>query len=184
MKNPKTQHVAIKAVGALGDRAGDVVPTLITLLKLKNPNARSDAEQALLSTGTRAREAVPALILLADSDDETAGGAVWTLTYLGAVAAPSIPLLIRKSLSKAQNESALRTREDAIGALGHLGTYNVKIVVPALIRLLDDSSTEIAAANALAKIGPAANHAVPAIKRRLSAAVRCDQGRSLLVTSG
>ncbi len=144
-----------------GNYGQKAVPALIRLLSRNDPNNRKEAIFALQGIGPAAKEAVPILMTMLDSDDfHTQYWACRALGAIGAEAEEAIPVLIRlttKGVTSVRRNAAAAlgrigpkigpegvaallaalhdpmeaVREQAVIALGRLGSYAIE-AVPAL----------------------------------------------------
>src|SRR5208282_3852817 len=91
--------------------------------------------------------------------------AVGALEMMGQAARPAVPALVR-----ALGDPSPFMRWAAARTLGKLGPIDVSVTVPALVRLLCDRDFDVvlAGATALARYGPAAKDAVPALARAIA----------------
>lgn len=129
---------AAEAVEKLGPTAVAAVPALIKALEDQDEDVRLRAVSALGKLGEAARDAGPALVRALGSDPTS------DVRFWAAVA-------LRKSVG-AEDPAALKP-----------------LIKPLIKALTDwDSSVRCAVARALAKIGPEAKRAIPALKKLLS----------------
>jgi HEAT repeat protein len=125
---------------------------------------RQQAIHALAAFGPEARTAVPILIE-ALKQDATSEVAIATLTWIGAAAEHTVPLLIEQF----NRQGCLHLT--GAGAFGYSNTVRDALVrigehaVPALIGVLKGPNREmrVCAADALGRFGPAARTAIPAL---------------------
>jgi hypothetical protein len=89
----RNRHAAVRALAALGARAGAAVPDLVALLRHADVTLRAAAAEALACVG---RPAVPTLVeALQDPDPDFRKAAVVTLGAMGTDAARAEPALAR-----------------------------------------------------------------------------------------
>jgi HEAT repeat protein len=154
------RHGDFEAVQALGRLDSRSVPALVAVLR--SPEDRYDrrfpldfqgtAIEALENLGPEARDAVPAL--LAVRDKSLRSSAIGALGAIGSTAAVrSLTALV-----------AGRDQDDAVAAVDALALLGPR-ASSTLTRAVEKRSLENAAAAALAKLGPAAVPAVPALVR-------------------
>lgn len=169
-----------RALKGIGPNARGAVPVLVQALKEKDPQLRLLAAEALGQIGPDAAPAVPELTeLLKDADPGLRQAAAASLGSLGTAAESAVAGLIDllRQGAKARSASArpfvpgkppprtdpkeLDTAMVAARALGRIGGT----AVPALAKALPEPDREIRehAALALARIGPPAKAAVPAL---------------------
>ncbi len=159
------------ASDALSRKGENVIPALIALMETHRDWAEDLALRAVCGPGHSGATALPYI-----ERRLRAGGlyfalaAYRTLTCLGKVAKPAIPLLIDKSLGI--DLSYALEIDDAIETLGHLSRYAPDRIIPHLIRLLDQPAQSAAAARALEEIGRPARAAESSLRRNLDAAVK------------
>jgi HEAT repeat protein len=181
---------AADALGEIGPEAGAAIPALAELLGHGNPHVRAGAARALGRIGPAADQALPGLLALArDEDGEVraqavfAVGAVERLTEApgrvlldalrdsdpqvrsAAVAAlakhPEVPEAGR-AVAELLGDSNAEVRAEVARALAPLAGPGQE-VIDGLCRLLqdDDPAVQVAAAQALGKLGPDAAAAGP-----------------------
>jgi HEAT repeat protein len=185
-------RAAAEALGKMGSLAGPAVPGLVLLLKNKGYGVKGSALEALGSLGAAAEPALPAIIdrLHHDEDAAVRWRAAWTLGELGPVAASAVPALVQAmrdrdsgvrewaaralglvgptaraavpQLLEAMQDTVRGVRACAAVVLGKLGA---EAAVPGLVAMLGDEEWWLRrdAADALARIGPAARGAVSAL---------------------
>lgn len=144
---------ALKAIGP------DAVPVLVAELRQKKGGNRVLLIQVLGDLGPAAKEAVPTLIELL-KDKNNARGAVDALQRIGE------PALAPLAVAAGENEEAARAllqwkqRPDLAGA------RDMTAAVPELVKHLksEDPETRARACRILARIGPEARSAVPALQ--------------------
>jgi HEAT repeat protein len=164
------------AANALAEKGAEAVPVLIRLLQygdLSTQFLAIDHVYAAQEHGGAGRKAVPLIVRRLKTYNldnpyinDHIYGVYWALAALGKDATPAIPVLIEKSRS---DKTGVPVPESywAIETLGRIGKYDTKKVVPHLIRLLDEPSHRVDAANALAGMTASARSAVPALTRHL-----------------
>jgi HEAT repeat protein len=135
---------------------------------------RTDAAWMLSYFGPAASKAVPALIeyLRQVGDVRREPGTVSALGRIGPAAAPAVPLLIPGYLAEGCNLAKMGSFGGGNGGMPGEALVGIGApAVPALIDVLTGPNTEMRACAAmhLAKIGPAAKAAVPALVRSLRA---------------
>ncbi len=208
-QDKNVQIAAIKALGAIGTEPDKIVPALVGRLKAGDPEVAVAVCQSLRMMESRAAGAVPALIeALGSRHKEVRRWAADVLHTLGPSAREAIPALLQAIKSKdwglrATAAAALGSIGDAVAvpalvlllkdkvgaaatkALGLIGADAAE-AVPALVDVLataKSSDGRLIAAEALARIGPAAKAATPALIRRLDdrdADVRIRAAQSLV----
>jgi HEAT repeat protein len=157
------------ALAGIHTRAEEVVPVLVELIGDGDSDVRGVVAHALGSYGERAAPAVPALMRAADAGElHDQMAAVHALGRIGPAAREAVPVLLRKFTAPPpkDNPFALNLRLTVATSLGGIGADSAP-AVPALTAALeeDDAALWEAAALALARIGPAARPALPAIER-------------------
>ena len=159
------------ASDALSRKGENVIPALISLMETHQGRAEDLALDAVCGPGHSGATALPYIERrLRAGGLSFALSAYQTLTCLGKVAKPAIPLLIDKSLGI--DLSYALEIDDAIETLGHLSRYAPDRIIPHLIRLLDQPAQSTAAARALEEIGRPARSAESSLRRNLDAAVK------------
>jgi HEAT repeat protein len=164
------------AANVLAEKGAKAVPVLIRLLQygdLSTQFLAIDSIYAAQEHGGAAREAMPLIVHRLKSynvNDPYIRDQIYrvygVLGLLGNDATPAIPLLIEKSRSDIPGIPKPESYW-AIEALGRIGKFDTKRVVPHLIQLLDEPSHRVDAANALAGMAASARSAVPALTRHL-----------------
>lgn len=152
------------ALAQMGDAS---VPGLIEVLNAKEPKQRQAAALALAQLGEQAKTAAPALLTAAEkeTDDLPRGAILAALTKTGADPARTAPLLL-----KAVRGENADLRHAALNAL-LTSPANAKTAVTTVTTELQskDNGTRQRAAQLLARLGPAAAPAVPALIERAKA---------------
>ncbi|MBL8793759.1 MAG: HEAT repeat domain-containing protein [Planctomycetia bacterium] len=179
---------AIQALGVIGSPASEAVPILVQTLGSKDKLARIDAARALGAIGGDHPRQVPALLkMLNEADLEVKQQAAETVGRLKRAPADCVPRLAallrpnqprpsdwtdalmlsdlqRRALKERLWNQYLRT---VLGAVSEFGS-DAKEAVPALIELLQrpDEDTQVfgEAIQALERIGPAAEAAIPILQ--------------------
>jgi HEAT repeat protein len=148
---------AANALAAL--KAKDSVPDLMIALKDKDDQVRAAAAEALWSLGPDARDAVAALILLLK--DKSASVRLNAAGALGDVGAD-----VPEALSALRETLKDRDADVRVQAATSLGRSRSEAVVVDLIAALKDNTSRVrvAAAYALAEIGPGAKAALPTLQ--------------------
>jgi HEAT repeat protein len=140
------------------DAGKDAVPELVKALREEDFNARFYAAWALGRIGPEAAEAVPALLeARANIDGDIRRKVIFALGRIKPPAELAVPVLIETF-----KDDDVDVQTTAVEALAGYG----KEAVPALIKALDDRSSSVRyrAILTLAKIGPAAAAALPALR--------------------
>lgn len=150
---------AFTVLAGFGKAAKDVVPTLVPLLRHRRSLVRMYAAKVLRAIGPEAKAAVPALIEnLGNPDLFARSEAIHALGDIGPTAAEAVPALAELMTDKRAGVEHL-----AGEALGDIGPP----AVAALTAKLDhpDYEVRLRAVRSLAKIGPGAKAALPALIR-------------------
>ncbi|MBI3862029.1 MAG: HEAT repeat domain-containing protein [Planctomycetia bacterium] len=153
---------AVRALADIGPGAADAVSDIAAALKDRDEKIRVESTRALGKIGAESRPAIPALVAaLADESESVKWHAVWALSQIGGKAVnPLIALLDDEKL-----------RETAVVALGDIGAAARPAVRP-FVALLAKPDLPAALRSeiilSLARIGPAADDAVPALLRTLT----------------
>jgi HEAT repeat protein len=165
--DPSVKMAAAWALGTLGDAATEAVPRLAsTLREDPSPGVRAAAARALGATEGDA--AVTALFdALWDPHEAVRHEAAQALSRL-KLSTDDI-----SRLAEALESDDLYVRAFAAWRLGNFGE-EAKDAVPALVRELDDPRDHVVVSASLARIGPGAVAAVPALLDQCSSA---DHGR-------
>lgn len=164
-----TRVAAIEALGRIGPAAREAIPSLIDELKVVSFAETASAE-ALGKIGPEAIGPLSRfLVETVETQEREVGAAgashallqaIYALGEIGPAANSVVPILIKALEEWDYN------RLFVIKTLGKVGIGNAE-TVPALIRALQDTELREDAALLLAKIGPAAQEAVPAITQIL-----------------
>jgi HEAT repeat protein len=176
LKDPdaEVRRTAAGALGCIGPGARNAVPALGRALQDKNAGVRASAAFALGQIGKAARPAVPNLVAaLGDSDWVVRWGSLTALQALGRAAQDAVP-----ALAKLVKDKRTYLWIPPIGDnfyRRYRWTYpwklnqEPKIAAPALAALARDWPATVPerAMRILARLGPAAKGAVPALLRAL-----------------
>ncbi|MCY3020099.1 MAG: HEAT repeat domain-containing protein, partial [Planctomycetota bacterium] len=167
----ENRRLAAESVETLGKLGPDAVPALIEALKDQRPDVRAAAVSALRGAGPAAKDAVPLLIAaLNDANEKVRWDAVAALGTIGPAAEAALAPLSALLAAGPPKEGADARQSVPFRALvaETLGLLGAKAVAP-LTKTLEDPVPEMraAAAAALAKLGPAAQEAVPALLQKL-----------------
>ncbi len=163
LQDQNMQPIMIMVIGQLGPEAKDAVPALIKLLDSSDDPIRREVMLALGSIGPGANAAVDKLLaMLQNQQAKLRPGAAYALARIGAVQA--VPTL--KQTVKETGDRLLAM--SSAWALVTLEPQNAEFVAIALPQLISGLTHELAlvrteAANALGRIGPRADAAVPAL---------------------
>lgn len=146
------------ALGKIGADDPGVVATLVALLDTDE----YDAIQALSYVGSKAKDAVPAFLRLL----QTPGGKPFLVSALGNIG-PEARTAVPELLRMLRGSSYPYDAQLIIVALGQIG-HDATNVVPALLPYLRNNSAGFAGvptatAKALARFGPEAQAAIPAL---------------------
>jgi HEAT repeat protein len=193
--DPSVRIEAAEELAGLGSAAKDAVPALMTMLDDSDVNARAAAAIALGCIGPDAKEAVGKLdALLEDSRELVRWVAVIGLGGIGPEASSAVPSIIRRLRDEAENvswgamlalghigpetaptvpalvELLSDQKDDTVwGAAKALGEMGEAAVLPLIEGLKSDRHmVRHACTTALARIGSAAQAAVPALIAALS----------------
>jgi HEAT repeat protein len=157
---PSIRTQAAQALAKMGEKA---VPALVKLVKDGDEDSRANAVQALGVIGPDNDEVVPALcVAIKDKSLRVRSIAIKLVGDIGAPAKAALPDLLQCLTDP--NDTI---RNDAMDAMGKkMG----KIAVPQLIGALRSRNADIRdkAASALARIGPDAKAAIPALATALA----------------
>lgn len=180
--DPGVRQASTTALKRVGPPARLAVPALLGMVKGKDPALRLTAVEALGAIGPEARAAVAELTpLLKENDRPLRHAAATSLGSMGPAAESAVPALLdllrqgakfrsdwaqsTKSFKAkprpAMDLQELETAPVAARTLGRIGAA----AVPALSGMLAEQDREIRehAAEALARVGPAAKGAIPAL---------------------
>lgn len=147
---------------ALTEMGRDVRPKVEGLLRLLGSPLDSYRDWAALMLGSRGSEVLPLLMeRLADGDEYAQRGACEAMTLLGPDAGPAVPLLVN-TMAEA---TGVLLPEALARALGAAASGAVLSLIAALGH--KSPKVRIGVLDALARIGPAAESAVPALIERL-----------------
>lgn len=164
-----TRAGAASGVARLGPEGVVALPKLIQLLRTGSNSLRSSVLLAIGMMGKGAEPALPALIeALQDEDPGVRSMAASSLSGLTGLGIHSDAL--RAALTKAINDDVAQVRQYAVDAAYNLGPDMVE-AVPALLKLHADGAEHVGdylVCNALRRIGPAANEALPALRRAMA----------------
>ncbi|HEY7309598.1 MAG TPA: HEAT repeat domain-containing protein [Gemmataceae bacterium] len=191
-----SQYAAAQALGKLGPDAAEAVPELTAVLRSSHPGIRAAAAQTLAGVGRAAKAAVPALkAMLKDTRPEMRIIAADALSRIHPDDSEALASL-RDALVSKKDEGALHFRTDSIElpeglkdsavypdsleeSIARFGERAVLVLADVLNNVdLDEWSAanvssqcgapaRIQAALLLAKLGPNAQKAVPALRRAL-----------------
>jgi hypothetical protein len=143
--------------GALGERRGDLASLAQALARHGSAAVRAECAAALGAAGPSARQAVSSLLAaLADPSEFVRASAARALDRIG-LAADDVPGLASALASPDAYVAAF-----AAWTLGNMGA-SAQAAVPALARANARDDTNAVVSAALARIGPAAAGAVPAL---------------------
>jgi HEAT repeat protein len=160
--DPKAAH----ALGQMGVKAKDAIPTLIAALDTKPEPGESLPDNAALALSKIGPVAVPALIdVLKSKRKRTWPHAATALKQLGIFAKDAVPALT-EVVKQTEDRLTLSLAIDALGAVGP----DAKSAVPQLLDVLRSDKAEAKqsrthAVVALGKIGPAAVDAMPVLEK-------------------
>jgi HEAT repeat protein len=159
--DPKRRVAAAVAAGHKGAVAAMMVPAMTDLLRDRNASVRIVAARRLGEMGEAARSAIPELITLfrRDRDEAVTLAVAEALGQLGTDSHDALPL-VKDLIKGARLEVRARL---------HLACWRIaqdREALTALAALLDDRDGCMAAADALAEIGPAAKSVVPALRKQ------------------
>src|SRR5262249_33432030 len=146
----------------IGKEAKDAVPSLTAAIKDPHPDVGNNAAVALWQIDPQNTVAIPHLLEVLSSKDRVArAGAAQALGRIGPAAQVAVP-----ALTGALKDAEPHVRLCAATALWHVNA-DAKATVPILVDLLEKTGTGqgvgFLAPDALAKMGPAAKQAVPAL---------------------
>jgi len=168
-KRDKEGVVRTAALSALGGKMSEAIPdsavgVFIAGLKDPFPAARAASIEGLKNLGDKAVAAVPQVIEFAANAKEERVPRTMAIQILGRVAGdePKVTQLLIALVQKTNEPSPLRAA--ALEALGRV-KENQKDAIELLSAVLGDADPQfrLAAATALAKLGPASKSAWPAI---------------------
>ncbi len=164
--DPTTRSLAVYAVGQIHINQGtkEVVAPVMEALKDNNANVRAAAANALKLMRDSAKSAIPALLnALSDKDADVRSCVIVALDELGAgkTAVPEVSRLI--------HDREVKVRQPAFNYLDRLNAEEIMEAIPPLIAALKepDASIQYRAVGLLARIGPAAKEAIPALSELL-----------------
>ena len=145
--------------------AGSAVPALLEVLEDPNPEMRENAALALAAVRPPARAA--ASKLLGRLDDDSA--AVREAVLCGLANTGRGNEQVELAVAKATSDPAEQIRRTAAHALGNVGAARLDVVVPTLVKCLQDADAEVRyrAAQSLGWLGDPARDAVPALLNAL-----------------
>lgn len=155
---PELRSQAAIALGKIGPAAKKAVPALTETLKNNDKSLRINAITALEGLGVEAKAAIPELMkLLRNGDKDVQFAACSALGAIGPDAKEAVP----KMLALIEEKTQVTQVADALEKIG-------KVAVPALIKALADNQDWVryGACEALGRIGPDAEAALPALKGR------------------
>jgi HEAT repeat protein len=189
-KNTSTKLFALDELQALGPKAKEAAPRIRELLKDPDATVRLRAAIAL---GKMGEEALPGLIeAIQHADSQVRLAGIEAVEQRGAAARPAVPALkaalidahgpIRLAAARAlwridQSDAGLpllseslksRDPNEVAYAIEVLAEVGAKAVPAVLVRLRDESSPiRAAAAQTLARMGPAAGQTIPQLRAAL-----------------
>jgi hypothetical protein len=159
----ESEMAGLSAAYELGTRGTEAVPALINALMAENEAAPRNAAYGFNQIG---RAAVPALLDAAGhADPGMRARAMDILGDMGSAAAEAVPGLVARLEDEADDP-----RRRAAEALGTAGQASPGLAGPLGAALADDPSAEVRrnAALSLARLGPNAREAVPALARGMT----------------
>jgi HEAT repeat protein len=156
IQNEATRDIAIAALGRIGPTARPALPSIIEALNDKSDKVRRSAIDALLSIGGN-EVVAPIVSALDDIDAEVRSKAAIALGEIGNESA--LPAL-EKNLKDIDNNVRIHAHASIVRITGNTGEH-----VRFLVKALKDKThgTSVTAAEALAKVGPAAKGALPTL---------------------
>ena len=165
---------AAAALGSLGPGAGSAVPALVEALRDEYEPLRLNAAYALGAVGEKA--VGPLGEILGDPDADTRGYAAYALGDMGPAAGAEAAAGLA-ALAGDPSETVRRNVAEALGTMQRPAPS----VVGALARLVndEDGQTGYQAAYSLARLGPAAASAVPALEQGLESENRYVRNHSV-----
>ena len=160
----EVRRAAIWALGEIGPKTAEAVPDLLRILRQGAPEEREASAWALGMSGRRDPEVEAALrSALADLATGVRCRAAWSIWKLTGVSGPSVAVLVKVLESRDHGDGY-----DAIHSLAWMGESADPVAVAALVLCLKDYNAE-QVADGLARYGPAARAAVPALEKILAA---------------
>ncbi|MEK7485905.1 MAG: HEAT repeat domain-containing protein [Planctomycetota bacterium] len=173
--NPEIQIDALDLLIMLGPEAEEAVPALILALQDMTYNVRYRTLAALGSIGTKAASAVPEMTKLYAKEN-------WILksTVINAVSSinPDAPELL-PLLKDAFHHENLQLRQHALLITSRLGKKIVSLL-PELLQALEEKNFRLKAIEALARIGPEAKEAIPALSKILEQSASSEENVLIL----
>jgi HEAT repeat protein len=152
---------AVRGLAAFGTNSKAAIPILLDLASDSHPVIRSEVMDALRLTQGDSRVVVPVLKrALGDSNDFVRARAAYALGAFGTNSIPAIPSLLALAA-----DTNFRVRDLTVCALGEIQS-EPQIVVPVLIKALNDRDSRWIRANAaegLGNFGTNATEAIPAL---------------------
>lgn len=171
------RRIAAWALGEMGPAARDAVPALIAVLEDKDSGgARGCAAEALCKIGPTAKSAVPALReALKDKDSVLRVHAASALIAIGPVTESDLSVLRETVHNELEDDFGGGSTDDVARAIGNAG-LGAKALIPELVKVLNDEGGDVfssrsTAIEALGKMGPAAQAAIPTLKRQAVSAL-------------
>ena len=158
--NDPSEPVGLNAAYALGAIGEESIEPLTNALQDENETIRRHAAYALTAVGSGVEERVTELLNHKSAD--TRGYAAYVLGEIDAV--DSVPNLV--SLLDDESVNIRRNVVEALGLIQGNTDTSVRALAKALVKD-EDKQTRFTAALSLARIGPAAEEAVPALKDAL-----------------
>jgi HEAT repeat protein len=166
LKRKELRPDAARILGQMGARASSATPALVEIVRTdENGRSRSEALMALGTTNADPKKVVPAAIEALQSRQEgVCSAACFSLGRMGSASAAAVPELLKK-LGDRDECGAM-----AAWALVRIAPDSPEVarqLVPLFAKALDqcEAAVRIEAAASLARIGPLAKGAVPALRR-------------------
>jgi hypothetical protein len=158
---PARRLAVVQVVDAMGQDAKEYVPQLTSALRDSSPAVQIAAIRTLGKLGGEAKAAIPEMGAVANQPSpDVQVAALRVLGGFGSDATPAVP-----NIAAAISDSNLGVRAAAFDALGSLGPL-AKAAVPTLadrLRAEQNQSMQARLLGVLAKIGPDARPAAPAV---------------------
>jgi HEAT repeat protein len=173
----KQRALAMEAISSFVPDATPALPILIEMLDEKCASYRHWAANTIAGIGAGAKDHLPALIAqLKNKDEEVVASVVITLRKIGADAKPAIPALLERLKKDDYSETGSSTWplfSQDLEALEEIDPSNAEVIA-VVIELLRKGNFGVPAPREasvleyyLAKVGPKASKAVPALAQRI-----------------
>jgi HEAT repeat protein len=157
-ESPDARRLAAQRLGAMGPTAREAIPALLHALQDSDGQVRLQAAYALWQIDHEAKQVIPILLAsLKDKDPKVRNSSAPLLAQIGPIPESAVPEL-QAALKGKDALIRVNAAEALCGLPGH-----IKEAIPVLLPALRNRFQRSGAIDALAKAGPEAKDAVPAL---------------------